>query len=644
MSPLFWQNLRFKIKLGMTLFGSCLSTFSFSQTAPLSTPPSVNYPGIIQTFEKIIQVDSTKVTNQLEGLIKNGKAFAESSSVKGVELDKDFLNSIILHSDAGYLKLASIDRCRFYDTIITDLLKSAEGKIKNIVISHEAKSGSRELAVITKKDFLNKVVNQDCPETAKLINLFQVKTLDKVVAQTPFEIPTNRDQCRNTHTSWLSNPQTPYFCQIHEYLKEVKNRRGDPKDLPQRQAMAKIIEQKLSLLQLDYLENLCTNLDHEELFCNEFLNVPFWSKVAGGYEDKIYAEGICKQLVGREAISDIQMKQCLARIKKENDLCHYAGGRSASLQPQPGCDELSLALNFSSLRSNYADCPGNSDQLAATNIARILLNINNTPLKPQAGVCSVVSAGEVHAFNQKFDNDENWTLQACYDDKINEKEVCQKFFFGDYGASPQSFTNVVAEILRNTRGAERGLRCQMVDSQDYNPLLLQYKSGCYVIYERDQCFLSYCKHKILYNDRSIDFIIIKNRMTIEYFPLSVKTERFSQHYLLTRDFKRTGRSLNNLTGILSFFKKGKKTVLYGVGCAEDLLPSFFKTKSLNQCTGLPFIIDGLIKENDRVAFVTRTAADNLQSPRLMSWSNIYSSVKAYQQTHPLKIWTLYGLD
>lgn len=644
MSPLFWPNRYFKKYLGTALYGLCLSSSIFGQTSPLTPPSSTSYPGILQSFEKIIKVDADKFKNKSDALIKNGKVFSDSTAVTQLDLDPDFLNSIILHSEPGYIKLASTDKCRFYDTILTDLLKSTEGKINNVIVTYLNKSSVRETSIINKKDFLAKVVNIECPETQNLINKFQIKNLDQTLRETPFDVPTGKDQCRNIHLGWLNNPKTPYLCQIHEYMKETKNGVGNPKDLQQRQAIGKILDQKLSMIQKDYLENLCPNLDAEELFCEDFLNVSFWNKVAGGFEDKIFAQDICAGVVGITKPNDPQFKQCLARLKKENDLCLYPSGRNSSLTPAPQCDTLSTALNFSSLRSNYQDCPGQSDQYAATNLARVFLHLSKENIQPFEGSCAVISSGVTLDFNKRFDNEENWKLEACYEDRMNEKEVCYKTYFGKYGNQPEAYTNVVATILKNTRGAESNLKCAMVDSQDYNPLLLQYKSGCYIIYERNKCYSSECKHRILYNDRVVDFIKIKNRLTMDYFATSVKEERFSQHYLLSRDYKKNARSLSNLTSLMGFFKKNQNGIVHGIGCAEDILPSFFKKKKMNQCSPLPFIIDGVIREGDKVSFVTRTAVDSLQAPRLVSWSYIYSTVKAYQRLHPLKIWTLYGLD
>jgi len=630
--PQFWLNPLSKFLLGMALSGSCLS-----QDAPLSTPKTTQYPGLLQTFEKLISIDSSKLKTLSDGLIKNGASLPDQTPV--LELQPDFLNSVIMHSNSGYLKLASTSKCRFYDTIITDLLKSAEGKIKNVIVTYEGKT-----SLLSKKEFLNRVVIKECPETTRNIDQFQIKSLSQTISSIHFEVPTGRDQCRNLHLSWINNPQTAYLCQIHEYVNEARAGLGDPSDLNQRRTLAKIIQQKLTVNQLDYIDNLCTNLAHEDLFCDDFLNVSFWNKVASGLEEPIYAEGICKNILNSSNVTPNQINQCLVRMKKEDDLCLYASGPNSGLAPQPECQTLSLALNNSNLRSNYADCPASSDQLLATNEGRLLLNVSKEDIKGHSGPCSVISAAQSFLFNEKFDNDENWNLEACWDDKLNQKEVCHRTFFGNYNNHPMSYTNVVAQILKNARGAESNLICTMVDSKEYNPMLLNFKSGCYIIYESNQCYISECKHKVIYNDRPVDLIKIKNRVPLEYFPLSIKSERFSFQYIFTTDFKQKGHVLNNLSAIGAFFKKSRQGIIHGIGCGEDLLPSFMKSSAINQCTPIPFIIDGIIKNGENIGFVTRTGADTLQAPRILSWSAILSGLKSYQNIHPMKQWTLYGLD
>jgi len=589
---------------------------------------------MIETFETIIKVDSERFRKKLNSLTSAGKFLTSTKDIRDLDLDVDFLNSLILHSDPGYLKVAGTSRCRLYDTLITDLLRTAEGKVNHVIVSFTNSKGEPESAVMLRKDFLSVVVNSECPETPKLIAEFQVKKLDEVIKKTNFETPAGELQCQSNLKRWVKDARTPYFCQLQEYMREVERGEGDPKTLAERTQLSRIIASKLDPIQKDFLKNLCTNLDDEKIFCEEFLNVSFWNRIAEGRADKIYAEGICQ---------GIPLKACLARVKKEPDLCLFPSGNLKGLTPQPECDQLSLALNHSILRANYQDCPSASDAQGVTNFARILLHFSNRPILPYQGPCSAISSGEVLGFEKANDLDNTWGLEACYNDKILERDVCYKTFFGAYGNIDESYTSVVAKILQRTRGADQRLKCQMVSSKKFSPYLLDYKSGCHIVYEEDRCFISSCPHRIVFNDRTIDFIELRNKVQLDYFATNLQNERFSLQYVLNLDSKIRAKSLSSLSAMRLYFKKSAKGIIHGVGCAEELLPSFFKPSSMNQCTALPFIIDGLIPHPEG-AFVFRSAVDSLHAPRVISWSRLYSAVKEYERQHPLSLWTLYGLE
>jgi hypothetical protein len=627
---------------GAVLFsGLCLS--SFAQTNPIETPKSTDYPGILETFEKLIQIDNTRFRKKTDLLSTTGKTLSDASTVTNLDLEPDFLNSLILHSDPGYLKLAGQSKCRFYDALITDLLRTSEGRVKNIIVTYVTTKGSRETSVLSKKDFLQKVVSVECPESMKMISAMSLKNLDATVKEVNFDLPTGEEQCHSIHLGWLSNPKTPYLCQIHEYISEANANAGEQSDLAQRKALARVLEKKINPTNREYLANICSHLDEEKLFCQDFLYVSFWNKIANGQTNRIYAEEICRKALKTQTLSEPQLRECLARMKKESDICLYPANPTA-LVPQMECDLLSTALNYSSFRSDFNDAPSTSDQLGITNMGRIILNANKTPIRPFEGPPSVISAAETFIFNENFDNDDKWKLEACYDNKITNAEVCTQIVIGKYLGLRQSYTSVVEEILKRTRGADPKVSCSMVSETEFNPLLLKFKSGCHIVYDAKNCQISRCPHKIIYNDRPITFIRLKSELSLDYFPLNIPSERTSQHYLLSNDFKRNARNLSNLSSINAFFKKTKKGVIHGIGCAEELLPSFFKVRNMNQCSPLPFIIDGIIRKDDKTVMVTRTAIDSLQAPRLISWSNIFSGVKSYQLLHPMRLWTMYGLD
>lgn len=642
MLPRFSRNLYSKSILGMALWGSCL--FSFAQTAPpLQTPTQAEYPGMIQTFEKLISLDQVKLAKKSQALLKSQKPFNEKTA-QNLRMDTDFLNSIVLHSNPGYIKLATGDKCRFYSALITDLLKTSEGKIKNVLISYTNQNDELFSAILNKRDFLNKVALTECPGLTKLLSDFEIKNLSTTLDKILFETPSSKEHCANIHLSWQVNPKTPFLCQIKDYIEEAKRGEGDAKDLPQRRQLAKVLDAKFNIVQKDYLENLCKNLDEKELFCSEFLNVSFWNKIASGINNKIYLDEICKKALDQTSLSNLQYKECLTRLKRENDLCLYNPDTKEGLTPHMQCDYLSLALNHSHLRSDYADCPGLNSNQIFNNISRILLDASGDKIKNFLGSCSVVPAAQTLVLNQAADNDESWQLEACYFDKIKERDICQKTFFGNYDNHPFSYTNIVAQALINTRGASSRTTCSMVDESTFNPLLLEYKSGCHIIYNQNNCSPTHCPHRIVFNDRPFDLMKIRGGVQMEYFPLSIRTERNSQTFLLSDRLKKKQSRLLNTTMVKNYFKRAKNPMIHGIGCAEDLLPSFFRSQSLRQCSPLPFIIDGIIEDQDRFSFVVRTAIDSLQAPRIISWSQVYSGVKSYQESHPLKTWTLHAID
>lgn len=622
----------------------------YSHAQNLNSPLEVKsqdlkYPAIFQTFEELIKIDEQKFTKKGQLLSKNVKTLKDLNDVQKIDLDPDFLNSIILHSDPGFLRLGSRNKCFLYDLIITDLVKSSGGQIKDVYVTYLNKSGERESAMINKKDFLNKVVLTECPETQKMINQFQVKNIETVLNQTQFTMPVNRDQCHNLHLEWLSNPKTAYLCQLNQVIEDSQkpNTLKDLKEAAARSALAKILDKKMSVPQKDYLSHLCGHLDDEELFCDEFLSVSFWSKVLSGTKADTYIRPLCSNMPTSGPVSVASIKTCINELKRNPEKCFFPQAGSTGLVPQMDCEQLSKALNYSSLNADYRDCAGTADQQAVINLSRLYRHFEPTGEVEVQGPCSVRASASAYDFIKRFETEDTWSLQTCYEDRVNNRENCLKTIIGDYPNKPESLTNVVATILKSTRGAEKSLKCKMLSSTVFNPNMLEFKSGCYIVYRPESCYSSHCDFKVFYNEREVTFIKKKDKITFNYFPLNIQDERFSQSYIITHDYKKGGVSISNLTKMKEFFKKHPKGIIHGMTCAEELLPSYFGGHSMNQCTVLPIIIDGIVEEEGSMSLVLRTGADSLQAPRLVSWSQVFSGIKSYQAKHPIRLWTLNGI-
>jgi hypothetical protein len=650
MSPHCSLSLFSRVFLGGVLLVPLLS-FSQSIIDPLDTPDKTTYPGVYQSFEKIIEFDEKRFNAKEEKLVGANTTITEIKDIETVDIDPDFLNSIILNSKSGYLKIASKDRCSFYDSLLADLLRTKEGKIERVFIQYQDKSEQNISAIIAKKDFLEKVIFKACPKSKEVIDMFQIKAIDKTIGQTNFEIPTNVEQCNNTYYKWLEDPKTPYWCQIHELLEDASNGtlQKMTTDSKQRKinsnklAVSKILKKKMSDTQQEFLRNFCTNADNPKLFCSEFFSTSFFAKVVEGSKPHIYIKDICQTALNKDVWSPPVMRECARLLRANQNACLFGSIEKSGISPRPRCDHLSKALNFSSLLSDYDDCPRHSDQQAVTNMARVIKHIENTPNKPFSGFCSAISAGTFFEFNKKYGNEDIWKSQICYMDRVEDKEKCLPLFFGEYNNLEINVTNAVKEVLFRTRGASKDTKCEIVLSKEFNPNLLQYRFGCYIVVEENNCGLGNCGYRVFFNEKELKDLKFQHGLPIEYFATNLVNEKYSQTYILQKDAKKKTKAISTLTALSEFFKQAPKGIIHGVGCSEDLMPGFFKKYAMNQCTPLPFIVDGIIQEGDRVVLVTRTAADNIHAPRLVSWSNIYSAVKSYQVHHPVNQWTFYAI-
>ncbi|MBY0516732.1 MAG: hypothetical protein K2P81_07485 [Bacteriovoracaceae bacterium] len=630
----------------MLLAPSLLSAQSVS--TPLQAPSSINYPGVYESFEKLIKFDEERYDAKAKEL-KVTRTLKDLTDVNTVDIDPDFMNSIILNSSSGYLKIAEKNRCAFYDAMLADLLRTKEGKIEKVFIQYQDKNAQNISSVMSKQDFLDKVVFLACPKTKETVAKFQIKAMDATIKETEFDLPSNREQCDFIYNSWLENPKTPYWCQVYDLLKDTVKPPPSTQDfrlkkeLDTKYAIGKILRGKLSDNQQDFLENFCTHADNSKLFCDEFFSTNFFAKILDGSKPDIYIKDICQNTLGKTAWSNGVLKECVRKLKSEQESCFWGDFENSGLSPRPRCDHLSLALNYSSLNSSYDDCPRYSDQQAVTNMSRVIRHIEKPPVMPVGGFCSTLSAGTVYEFNKRYGNEDIWKASACYMDRIEQKEVCLPMFFGDYGTSSASVTSVMTEILFRTKGAGKEVKCELIRKSDYSPSQLKFRYGCFIVIDENNCGISNCSHRIIFNEKEIKDIKELPTLPIDYFPTDLMSEKYSQSYILQKDAKKKTKSISTVTSLKDFFKENPTGILHGIGCAEDLLPSFFKKYAFNQCTPLPFIIDGVITEGDRIVLVTRSAADNIHAPRLISWSLIYSAVKTYQHYHPAKQWTLYGL-
>lgn len=476
--PHYSRNLLSKSFLGMVLWA--IPTLCYSQTAPLAQPKSLNFPSAMDSIKKLTEFDSVRYKAKLALLDQRQVSPGQIEADTKIDLDPDFLNSILLNSKSSYLRLAGQGKCHFYSALMANLLKDSNGPVEKVLIQYKNKEGVNVSAYMTKPDFTQKVVFRECPETRKLVALFQLRTIDAAIKATSFELAASRMQCDSNYNAWAEDPKSPFWCQIHEILSS----KAASKEL---ETMAKLLRGKLGRDRIDYIQNFCTNADSSQMFCTTTFSSSFFSRIVEKTRSDIYIKDICQEALGKSVWTPLVARECVSVLKQNTNACLWGDITTSGLSPRPPCDQLSLALNHSSLWAEYDDCPRFSDSQSTTNLARLLANIEKPRLQPFSGACSAFSAATVLDFNRRFDNEAMWTAGVCYFDKIDQKEKCLPSFYGEYGNSTGSFTKVMAEVLTRTKGADRNTVCKMVSLQGWNPQLLEYKYGCFIVYDPDDC-------------------------------------------------------------------------------------------------------------------------------------------------------------
>ncbi|MCR9206039.1 MAG: hypothetical protein NXH75_15760, partial [Halobacteriovoraceae bacterium] len=187
-------------------------------------------------------------------------------------------------------------------------------------------------------------------------------------------------------------------------------------------------------------------------------------------------------------------------------------------------------------------------------------------------------------------------------------------------------------------------QCRMVEKKRYNPALLEFKNGCFIVFDEKNCSNSFCPKKIYIDEDQYQGLKFIGTTAFDYIPNSWRNQKKSGLTMLEEGYKLRSKKLRNLTELEVFLRQKKSRIIHGVGCAEDLLPRFFRREVFNECKPLPFLIDGVVKEGENMYLVMRTSVDDLHSPRLVPWNWVFTGVMKYQSHQPLNQWTLYGIN
>jgi hypothetical protein len=600
--------------------------------------------GLYSDFEKMLDEQKEKYQLLINKLVNQDFDINDVNSIKDVALDPDYLNILIQNTPTRYMLLANNDKCSIYDLMNTNLLRSPGGKIKNVVFHYEGKNGKNQRRLLSKDVFLKLIAKKQCPQNQKFKAHFKLKNLRNTLKKIKIKTPDSEISCLENMTVFRKDLKTPFLCNIIEQIRGIKKQQVQFKNLSKSDYKKRSILQReidlgnsykkiLSIKAIDNLEGQCLGLNNPRKFCTDYFKQSYWSKAFFEQPNAPVIRSFC---------GNLSKKKCLRELNKNPYYCHFSGKDYPSLTPKPNCSNTSRALLKSRLYANYNDCPANTGNDGVTSFARVLNHFDDY-LKAPMKSCEINSTFPFAKFNEEFTDFEQWKIQLCYmDTLIGNERVCRPTVLGNVPNDNLSLSKVVGKIASRLKGYN-GNACRILNSKQYKPSLLEFQSGCYIIRNNKKCTGTNCDFKVKLGESEFNKFKIESNLSFEIFPVDFINENKSLKNIYSKAKKKSFKTIKNMSSLLTMFKNHKKSIILGMGCGEELLPSFFNRKNLNQCTPLPFIVDGIIEKNKFYSLITRTSLDQVHSPRIIPWPYISAAVKQYRTLSPINAWGFYAI-
>ena len=630
-------------------------TILFSSLTFSQTPKSTKAPGLIESLQSIVKDTREKLRKEYQNLKTSQKTELNPSLelVQSSEIDSLFLKSIFLHSEKRYLEMINLNSCHLYALLENQLLKSALGTVEFLVM---VSKGQKFL--IRYDQYVEQIYKFKCQQFAQYSKIFSRTNLKKTVMAIPYPVPKTETQCDRIISDWKKNDYLPYLCKIPNAIdqgtraKQIRSNKSNL-TLAQKKLLSDLISDgdyyhnQIPYFERSYLKNLCDSIEKKSLFCQPYLAQDAWSKIINGELPEDNLNFRCNSLLNKDPknkLTQAQKMMCATKLAQEPDICTTKStDQYSAIYPRANCSQVSMALNNGRLKTTFHDCPGQIDNGALTNLHRILGHFEDKTFSNNVESCKAETTNTYYEFLKTAKRNDLWPLNICYFDKIENKELCKPYIPGSLKSSSLSEDKVISSILQRMGKIRNRSYCKIITEDEYRPVLLEYKNGCFITFNQNNCSNSYCPKKIIIDQKEVEGLSFKGSLQFDYFPNNWSDQKRSISTTLEEIYKIPSKKIQNLTMLQVFLKQNPKGIIHGLGCAEDLLPSVRKRISINQCTPAPFIIDGMFEKDENKTLVLRTAFDDILSPRLTPWNWVFTAVMKYQEMHPLKQWNLYGL-
>lgn len=610
--------------------------------------------GLLDLFESEV----LKSKSQLSGIQANASSnnlVSNLTNISNIELTQKQLDTLIYLSSESDNFLFINNSCALYVYLKENVNFLNDNKVDKLEVEITLAGGEKKIETISIQNFSELYFKNKCQRQNELFEQMKVDKIKRVMEREKISYPTDEVACLNFYNEWVSNPQTPHMCsivwKIKNSQKQKKFLQNNPNlEISQRATINEEIRvgsayaQILSDTEYSLFSKFCSTSYSSQNFCGNYNKSNFWKTIENYTQDESKISWKCLSLYNTEKINRAEIINCMKRLEATPSICENRGNiANSSLIPMPNCDEISSALLVSKLNTNYHDCPANIGHNGITTTFRILKHFNKVKKEIDIKDCRFPSFASTYEIFLESKELNKWPLKVCYIEPIDKKEVCENYVPGNHETYTYAQNNVIGNILFNRKLIPNRQKCEVIENEIYKPERLKFRAGCYALSKKDECEADKCKLRIMIDGREIFQVYTKGDILFSFDKFKYNhispslLERIESLYQISQN------DIQSLTSAVFHLTKVKNGIIAGVGCLEDILPEYFPSSFPNQCTPMPFIIDGYQDKDATTFLLTRLSIDDIHSPRLISWNNILNSVTRYAQFNPMKKWSFYGL-
>ncbi len=637
-----------------------LITFSFlSASETIKDDPLLSMPGIYTSYKVLRQKFYTELRILKKKAKENNQYFVsqeEDLLKKQYELNPLFLFYLWQRTSPPYrslLPMAIEDECYFLSLIENRSLGDKITRNDFLIIDEVDGEGGIKPLYLSLQQYLairyksKCYANHESKERSKLENI-------SYFFQQNFHIPQSPKDCHALFQEWHQRKETPYLCRYNSILQKAK--KFSSKQSSQNSTKktiirtAQTIQEKIDKKNLHHLENFCSHLHDEKKFCQLYLDESYWNQVLIGEGAISPMKNRCHLLLqSKQEIKKEDLKKCKDLMIQSPHLCtHLFLPYRLSLMPSPDCQMTSESLNKSKMTHLPQDCPMKSPYPNLISSSRIISYFSPKAEQQKKGDCQYNNLSSLYHLLEKNRQLEKWKHQFCYFDAIEKEEKCLRYIPGNSNDDPASETRTLEKVLSKMGLLAKGSSCQKINRLDYNPLLLRYKRGCFLLEEQAPCLKGYCPSTLILDAIEINTVKMNYGHDYSFTSFGTNKEERSLFHLIKTSLKLNARSIFNVTDLSNFLqeneKKLKKKMAIMTLCIEDVLPSFFPKKSFNQCTPENILISAIEQKEGQFFATVNFSVDDVYTPRTIEWNFLYQGMINYQQIHPSNQQVFYAIE